>query len=54
MAIRLKICDYDLENNWALVSTHVVVTSMTEVSRLSLPLCLLESDEVYGRPLDIR
>jgi hypothetical protein len=46
MAIRLRICDYDLENNWVVISTHVVVMSTTEGSRLSLPLCLGESDEI--------
>ena len=44
--IRLMICDYDLESNQAEISTHVVLPSTTEVSRLSLPLCLGESDEI--------
>ena len=46
MAIRLRICDYNLGINWTVVSTHVVVPSITAVSRLLLPLCLGESDEI--------
>jgi hypothetical protein len=45
MAVRLRICDNDLGNDWAIVSTHIVVPSTTDVSRLSLSLCLGGSDE---------
>ena len=49
IAIRLRICDYDLESNWAVISTFVVGPSTTEVSRLSLPLCLGESHEIVDK-----
>jgi len=46
IVIRFRICDYDLENNGAVVSTLAVVPSTTEVSRLSLPLCLGKNNEI--------
>jgi hypothetical protein len=46
MAISLRLCDYDLESNWAIASTPMAGPSTTEVSRLSLPLCIGESDEI--------
>ena len=43
MAIRLRIWDYDLEGNWAVVSTHVVGPSTT---KFRLPHCLSKSNEI--------
>jgi hypothetical protein len=48
MAIRLRIFEYYLDNNWAVVYSHVDVPYTTEFSRLSLPLCLGENDEIMN------
>jgi hypothetical protein len=38
MTFRLRIYDYDLDNNWTVGSTFVVGHSTTGIFRLSLPL----------------
>jgi hypothetical protein len=46
MAIRLRICNYDLGNNWSVGSTPVVVPPTTKVLQISLPHCSGESEEI--------
>jgi hypothetical protein len=46
LAIRLGICDYALESNWAVSTAPVAEPSTMEDSQLLLPLCLGESDEI--------